>query len=97
MFKLARLFLCRKKNTQPLRKETRMRTLADMKPGECACIASLDTSESSAALQLCEMGCHPGTKVEFQYRSPLGDPICVHIKDYSLSLGLKEAHLIAIQ
>jgi len=65
-----------------------------MKPGESAIIAGF-TDEQLAA-KLLEMGFLPGTVVRFNFTAPFGDPICVNISGYDLSLRLEEASTISI-
>jgi ferrous iron transport protein A len=42
------------------------------------------------------MGFLPGTTVRFNFTAPLGDPICVTISGYDLSLRLDEASVISV-
>lgn len=48
-------------------------------------------TETDLALKLLEMGCLPGTRIRLTARAPLGDPICLLVGDYTLSLRLNEA------
>lgn len=65
-----------------------------MKPGDEREV--LEISDSEISIKLLEMGCLPGTKVVFNYRAPFGDPICVTIGDYDLSLRRLEAGAIVV-
>jgi len=65
-----------------------------MKSGESAIIAGF-TDEQLAA-KLLEMGFLPGTVVRFNFTAPFGDPVCVNISGYDLSLRLEEAATISI-
>lgn len=65
-----------------------------MKPGETAIIAGFTDSEISAKLM--EMGCLPGAPVRFNFKAPFGDPICISVLGYELSLRLEEAATISI-
>jgi ferrous iron transport protein A len=71
------------------------RSVAQMKPGEVAVI--VDLSDEFLAVKLMEMGCLPGVKVRFNFSAPFGDPVCVSVSGYQLSLRLEEAAAIAIQ
>ena len=71
------------------------RSVADLKPGEKAVISKFDDEVMS--LKLLEMGCVPGTEIQLKYIAPLGDPICILVSGYSLSLRLSEASTILIQ
>lgn len=65
-----------------------------MKPGEIAIIAGFTDAEISAKLM--EMGCLPGVAVRFNFKAPFGDPICISVLGYELSLRLEEAATISI-
>ena len=65
-----------------------------MKPGESAVISGFTDEQLSA--KLLEMGFLPGTVVRFNFSAPFGDPICVNISGYDLSLRLDEASTISI-
>ena len=71
------------------------KSVAEMNPGETATIAGFFDDQIS--VKLLEMGCIPGTPIKFNYKAPLGDPICVSVAGYDLSLRLDEAALISIQ
>ena len=70
------------------------RSVADMKPGESAIISGFLDEEVS--VKLMEMGCLPGSRIEFNFTAPLGDPICISVSGYELSLRLEEASTISI-
>jgi len=65
-----------------------------MKPGETAVISGFTDEELS--IKLLEMGFLPGTVVRFNFSAPFGDPICVNISGFDLSLRLDEACTISI-
>jgi ferrous iron transport protein A len=65
-----------------------------MLPGETAIIAGFSDPELSA--KLLEMGFLPGTAVRFNFKAPLGDPVCVSVSGYDLSLRIAEAAVISI-
>jgi ferrous iron transport protein A len=75
-----------------VRQETK--SVAQMKPGEVAIIAGFTDDELS--VKLLEMGCLPGAPVRFNFSAPLGDPICISVLGYELSLRLEEASTISI-
>lgn len=66
-----------------------------MKPGEVGEVVEI--SNDDVAVKLIEMGCLPGTIVTFNYRAPLGEPICITLGDYDLSLRKAEAKAITIR
>jgi ferrous iron transport protein A len=45
-------------------------------------------------LKLMEMGCVPGETIIVEQIAPLGDPICINVSGYSLSLRINEAEMI---
>jgi ferrous iron transport protein A len=70
------------------------KTVANMKPGELAIIAGFKDDAISAKLM--EMGCLPGSTILFNFTAPFGDPICISVSGYDLSLRLEEASTISI-
>ena len=74
--------------------ESRQKTVAQMLPGQTAVIAGFDNPEF--ATKLLEMGFLPGTVIRFNYRPPLGDPVCVSVGSYDLSIRLSEAQTIYV-
>lgn len=65
-----------------------------MKPGETAVISGF--TDELLSVKLLEMGFLPGAVVRFNYRAPLGDPVCVNISGFDLSLRVDEASTIII-
>jgi len=76
-------------------KQSLMRTLASLKPGEKARIKGF--VDHKASLKLMEMGCIPGEEVMVLRIAPLGDPMAIRIAGYTLSLRKKEASLIYLE
>jgi ferrous iron transport protein A len=70
------------------------RNVSQMRPGELAVISGFSDDEIS--VKLMEMGCLPGVPVRFNFTAPLGDPICISVSGYELSLRLEEAATISI-
>ena len=68
--------------------------VAEMKPGQMATIAGFTDEE--IAVKLMEMGCLPGVVIRFNFSAPLGDPVCISVQGYELSLRLNEAASISI-
>ncbi|MEM9856605.1 MAG: FeoA family protein [Bacteroidota bacterium] len=71
------------------------KSVIDLNPGESGIIKELLDDELS--LKLLEMGCLPGQLITMKYTAPFGDPICVKVSGYDLSLRLNEAIKISIQ
>ena len=72
----------------------RTKSVADMKPGETAVISGF--SDDIFSIKLLEMGFLPGTAVRFNFKAPFGDPVCVSVSGYDLSLRINEASTIII-
>ena len=69
--------------------------LSNLKAGQEAIIKDFD--ENEILLKLMEMGCVPGEKITLEQIAPLGDPICVSVSGYHLSLRLNEAEHILVE
>ena len=65
-----------------------------MIPGETAVISGF--TDDQISVKLLEMGFLPGTAVRFNFTAPFGDPVCVSVSGYDLSLRLEEASTISI-
>lgn len=70
------------------------RSVAEMKPGEIAIISAL--LDDPLSVKLMEMGCLPGVPIRFNFSAPFGDPVCISVSGYELSLRLEEASAISI-
>lgn len=68
--------------------------MADMIPGETAVISGF--TDDQISVKLLEMGFLPGTAVRFNFTAPFGDPVCVSVSGYDLSLRVDEASTISI-
>ena len=71
-----------------------MRSVASLKQGEKGTVKSFD--DEYLSLKLLEMGVLPGTEVEMKFAAPLGDPICIKVSGYDLSLRIEEAKTISL-
>ncbi|MBT8468733.1 MAG: ferrous iron transport protein A [Deltaproteobacteria bacterium] len=72
------------------------RSLLDLPLGQHAEIASIDC-ERRLSRRLMEMGLLPGTRVRVVRVAPLGDPIELRVRNYSLSVRRAEAAKIAVR
>jgi ferrous iron transport protein A len=70
------------------------KSVADMGPGEVGVISGFTDEELS--VKLLEMGFLPGSTIRFNFTAPFGDPICVSVSGYDLSLRIEEASTISI-
>jgi ferrous iron transport protein A len=71
-----------------------VKNVAQMKPGEIAIVAGF--TDEHLSVKLMEMGCLPGAAVRFNFTAPFGDPVCISVSGYELSLRLEEAATISI-
>lgn len=71
-----------------------IKTVADLHIGEKGTICGFTDEETS--LKLLEMGCLPGCEIELDRKAPLGDPICIKVCGYNLSMRLEEASTILL-
>lgn len=69
--------------------------VSNMKPGQVATISGF--TDETLAVKLMEMGCLPGGTVRFNFSAPFGDPICISVSGYELSLRIEEAATISIE
>lgn len=72
----------------------RVKNVAQMKPGELAIISGF--TDEQISVKLMEMGCLPGAPIRFNFTAPFGDPVCISVSGYELSLRLEEAATISI-
>jgi ferrous iron transport protein A len=70
--------------------------LSKLAPGDRARIVAVGAI-GPMKRRLMEMGVLPGEEVEVRKVAPLGDPIEVRVKSYSLSLRKSEAEAIAVE
>ena len=71
-------------------------SLADLRPGQAAEIVSIDCDRRMSR-RLMEMGLLPGTQIRVVRVAPLGDPLELRLRDYSLSVRRSEAARIAVR
>lgn len=71
--------------------------LAMLKPGQQGRIIKLDASIGSIRRRMMDMGVLPGELIKVEKVAPLGNPIEVTVKGYSLSLRKEEAKGIEIE
>ncbi|HRG08058.1 MAG TPA: FeoA family protein [Cyclobacteriaceae bacterium] len=71
-----------------------MKSIAEMLPGETAVISGF--RDDVLSVKLLEMGLLPGTVVRFNFTAPFGDPVCITVSGYDLSLRIAEASTITI-
>ena len=65
-------------------------SLADLKPGDTARVAGYN-ADSGYVAQLMRLGLIPGTEITVQRTAPLGDPMEIRFRGFSLALRPSEA------
>lgn len=68
--------------------------LSELRIGQQAVIIGFKKDDIS--IKLMEMGFIPGEPIHIQKFAPLGDPICVFVAGYTLSLRIDEADTITV-
>lgn len=71
-------------------------TLAQLQVGNSAIIKSVG-GEKALRRRLLEMGLTPKTKVKVHKIAPMGDPMELHLRGYSLSIRLEDAANIEVE
>ncbi len=72
-----------------------MKKLSEIGIGKTVVIHSFENDD--IFIKLMEMGCVPGEHVRIEQIAPLGDPICISVSGYNLSLRLNEADHILVE
>ncbi|MDR3112115.1 MAG: ferrous iron transport protein A [Elusimicrobiota bacterium] len=74
-----------------------IKRLSKLKQGDEGTIKSVISGASSLKKKLLDMGCVSGCKIKVKKLAPLGDPIEITIRNYSLSLRKNEADAIDVE
>ena len=72
-----------------------MKSLADLAVGEAGIVREVEAARGTRR-RLLELGLLPGTRVEVLRRAPLGDPLVVRLRAYSLSIRKREAARVVV-
>lgn len=70
--------------------------LTDLNPGDCARVVGY-LEESDYSHQLMRLGLIPGTQFEVKRFAPLGDPIEIRFRGFSLTLRPGEARCLSLE
>ena len=73
-----------------------MKTLKDVKPGQTVTIVKLH-GEGAVKRRIMDMGLTKGTEVYVRKVAPLGDPIEVYLRRYTLTLRAEDARNIHVR
>ncbi len=69
--------------------------LSELRPGQTGIIKEFNNND--LFIKLMEMGCLPGEEIHLEQIAPLGDPICISVSGYQLSLRVNEAEHIFVE
>ncbi len=73
-----------------------IRNIVDMNPGDIAVVTGFQARGGSYRRKLLSMGVTRGVKIEFIKAAPLGDPVEIRVRGYSLSLRKEEAAVLEL-
>lgn len=71
--------------------------LSELSPGEQGRIRGYRKGDKTYRQRLLAMGLTPNTLFELVRRAPLGDPIQIRVRNFSLSLRKNEASILLIE
>ena len=71
--------------------------LSDLAVGSKALIKGFAKGDTAYRHKLLSMGLTRGTELLLERRAPLGDPLQVVVRGFSLSLRMKDAQMICIE
>lgn len=71
-------------------------TIDDLRIGESGVITQVG-GEGTLRLRFLDMGLIPGTRVFMQKEAPMGDPVQIRLRGYSLTLRREDARKIALR
>ncbi len=72
-----------------------MKTLKDVKVGECVTVLRLD-GQGAVRRRIMDMGITKGTKIQVKKLAPLGDPMELSLRGYALSLRKDDARMVIV-
>ena len=73
-----------------------LQPLSELQPGDTGIVRQLPEQQVTAN-RLREMGMLLGTEITFVRRAPLGDPLEIRLRGYSLSLRSSDASAVLIE
>ncbi len=71
--------------------------LGELAAGDCGRIIGLERGDRSYREKLLSMGLTPGTEFAVVRTAPLGDPVEIQVRGYSVSLRKNEAQLLRVE
>ena len=74
-----------------------MTKISDLHVGEAAKVVSFELAAAAYRQKLISLGLTPGTRFVVNRVAPLGDPIEITVRGFSLSLRKQEADIMTVQ
>ena len=71
--------------------------IADMRPGDRARIIGYSRGDKEYRRKLLAMGLTRGVEIDFVKRAPLGDPVEIRVRGFSLTLRRHEAESLELE
>lgn len=71
--------------------------LSKLKPGEKGVVIQINTDNLFLRRRLYDMGVTLGARVQVKKIAPLGDPVCINLRGYELSLRKEELKRIIVR
>ena len=72
-------------------------TMQDLKPGERARVVGLTSGDRGYRQRLLAMGLTPGAVFSIRRRAPLGDPVEIVVRNFTLTLRKAEAAILKVE
>jgi ferrous iron transport protein A len=72
-------------------------TMQDLKPGERARVVGLASGDRGYRQRLLAMGLTPGVVFSIRRRAPLGDPVEIVVRNFTLTLRKAEAAILKVE
>jgi ferrous iron transport protein A len=72
-------------------------TMQDLKPGERARVVGLASGDRGYRQRLLAMGLTPGAVFSVRRRAPLGDPVEIVVRNFTLTLRKAEAAILKVE
>ena len=76
--------------------ETQRQNLGMLAPGKSGVVYAVDTKDGRIRRKIVDMGITPGTEITIIKVAPMGDPIEIELRGYSLSLRKEDASRITL-
>jgi len=71
--------------------------LSQLQPGESARVTNFQPGDNNFRRKLLSLGITPGTRVDVIRTAPMGDPMEIKVRGFSLSLRKAEANTVLVE